>query len=188
MAGTEELNKDICFVNYLSEVFHIYQEPKNHSFNTFLAKRWFEEPCRWSYDRDAMKDIRLMSGIQLLQVKVKIHQPLCIELMKSGSIDICNFDASWSGGPTAWKQASGAAEALGLDMAHHEEPHISAHLLGSTTTGTFLEVFHPDRDPLFYEIIENRNEFKNGFYKIPDGPGFGITLNLSVVEKYRLDR
>ncbi|MCG5102591.1 mandelate racemase/muconate lactonizing enzyme family protein [Oceanobacillus alkalisoli] len=150
--------------------------------------RWFEEPCRWSYDRDAMKDIRLMSGIPVAAGQSEDSPAACIELMKSGSIDVCNFDASWSGGPTAWKQAAGAAEALGFDMAHHEEPHISAHLLGSTTTGTFLEVFHPDRDPLFYEIIENRNEFKNGFYKIPDGPGFGITLNLSVIEKYRLDK
>lgn len=25
--------------------------------------RWFEEPCRWSYDKEAMKDIRYMSGI-----------------------------------------------------------------------------------------------------------------------------
>ncbi|MEH7344235.1 mandelate racemase/muconate lactonizing enzyme family protein [Bacillus sp. JJ1532] len=153
-----------------------------------LNIRWFEEPCRWNYDKDAMKDIRLMSGIPVAAGQSEDSPAGCIELMKNGSIDVCNFDASWSGGPTAWRQAAGAAEALGFEMAHHEEPQISAHLLGSTLTGTFLEVFHPDRDPLFYEIIENRNKFKNGYYEIPNGPGFGIELNSAVIEKYRLDK
>jgi D-galactarolactone cycloisomerase len=49
--------------------------------------------------------------------------------MTNGSIDVCNFDASWAGGPTAWRQVAGAAAALGIEMAHHEEPQISAHLL-----------------------------------------------------------
>jgi L-alanine-DL-glutamate epimerase-like enolase superfamily enzyme len=153
-----------------------------------LNIRWFEEPCRWTYAYDAMKDIRLMSGIPVAAGQSEDSPASCIELMKSGSIDVCNFDASWSGGPTAWKRTAAAAEALGFDMAHHEEPQISAHLLGSTHTGTFLEVFHPDRDPLFYEIIENRNAFKNGYYKIPDGPGFGIELDRTVIEKFRLDK
>jgi L-alanine-DL-glutamate epimerase-like enolase superfamily enzyme len=150
--------------------------------------RWFEEPCRWSYDRNAMKDIRLMSGIPVAAGQSEDSAAGCIELMNKGSIDVCNFDASWSGGPTAWNRVAAAAEALGFEMAHHEEPQISAHLLGATHTGTFLEVFHPDRDPLFYEIVENRNEFKDGYYKIPEGPGFGIELNKSVIEKYRLDK
>ncbi|MET3699820.1 L-alanine-DL-glutamate epimerase-like enolase superfamily enzyme [Bacillus oleivorans] len=153
-----------------------------------LNIRWLEEPCRWSYDKDSMKDIRLMSGIPVAAGQSEDSPAACIELMKNGSIDVCNFDASWSGGPTAWRQVAGAAEALGFEMAHHEEPQISPHLLGSTLTGTFLEVFHPDRDPLFYEIIENRNEFKNGYYKIPDGPGFGIKLDSKVIDKYRLDK
>ena len=112
----------------------------------------------------------------------------CIGLMTNGSIDVCNFDASWAGGPTAWRQVAGTAAALGIEMAHHEEPQISAHLLASAPTGTFLEVFHPDRDPLFYKIIENRNPFDNGYYQVPDGPGFGIKLDRSVIEKYRLDK
>src|SRR5699024_12658628 len=112
----------------------------------------------------------------------------CIELMKSGSIDVCNFDASWSAGPTEWLRTAAAAEALGFDMAHHEEPQISAHLLGSTPTGTYLAVIHPDRDPMFYSIVENRNPFTNGYYEIPRTPGFGLTLDKDVIEKYRVDK
>lgn len=150
--------------------------------------RWFEEPVRWNYAYNGMKDIRNMSGIQVAAGQSEESSGDCIELMKSGSIDVCNFDASWSAGPTQWLRTAAAAEALGVNMAHHEEPQISAHLLGSTSTGTFLEVFHPDRDPMFYSIIENRNPFKNGYYDIPQGPGFGLTLDKDVIEKYRIDK
>ena len=150
--------------------------------------RWFEEPCKWSYDQDAMRDIRLMSGIPVAAGQSEASPGQCIKMMTEGSIDVCNYDASWSGGPTVWRQVAGAAAALGFDMAHHEEPQISAHLLGAAPTGTFLEVFHPDRDPMFYSLIEDRNPFDNGYYKIPNGPGFGINLNWDVINKYRLDK
>jgi D-galactarolactone cycloisomerase len=150
--------------------------------------RWFEEPCHWYNDKNAMKDIRYMSGIPVNAGQSEISAAGCIELMTNGSIDVCNYDASWAGGPTSWRQVAGAAAALGIEMAHHEEPQISAHLLASAPTGTFLEVFHPDRDPLFYKIVENRNPFDNGYYKVPDGPGFGIQLDRSVIEQYRLDK
>lgn len=150
--------------------------------------RWFEEPCKWSYDQDAMRDIRLMSGIPVTAGQSEASPGQCIKMMTEGSIDVCNYDASWSGGPTVWRQVAGAAAALGFDMAHHEEPQISAHLLGAAPTGTFLEVFHPDRDPMFYSLIKDRNPFDNGYYTIPNGPGFGIELNWDVINKYRLDK
>lgn len=153
-----------------------------------LNIRWFEEPCRWSHDRSAMRDIRLMSGIPVAAGQSEVSPAACIEMMVNGSIDVCNYDASWSGGPTVWRQVASAATALGFEMAHHEEPHISAHLLGSAPTGTFLEVFHPDRDPMFYNLIKNPNPFENGYYKIPDGPGFGIELNWDCINEYRLDK
>jgi L-alanine-DL-glutamate epimerase-like enolase superfamily enzyme len=153
-----------------------------------LNLRWFEEPCRWSVDREAMRDVRMMAGIPVNAGQSEVSAAGCIGLMTAGAIDVCNFDASWGGGPTAWRQVAAAAAALGFEMAHHEEPQISAHLLASAPTGTFLEVFHPDRDPLFYEIVEERNPFVNGYYKVPDGPGFGIRLNREVIEKYRVDR
>ena len=71
--------------------------------------------------------------------------------MMDGAIDHCNFDASWGGGPTEWRRVAGMAQCFSVTMAHHEEPQIAAHLLASITNSAYLEVFHPDRDPLFYE-------------------------------------
>jgi len=52
--------------------------------------------------------------------------------------------------------------------------------------GTFVECFHPDREPLFWELIANRPALDNGMYRIPDGAGWGIELDQKVIEKYRL--
>jgi L-alanine-DL-glutamate epimerase-like enolase superfamily enzyme len=71
----------------------------------------------------------------------------CHDLMEAGAIDVCNFDASWSGGPTAWRRAAAIALAYDVEMGHHEEPQVSAHLLASQPHGTYAEYFHPDRDP-----------------------------------------
>jgi L-alanine-DL-glutamate epimerase-like enolase superfamily enzyme len=152
-----------------------------------LNIRWFEEPCHWFNDRAAMRDVRYMSGIPVNAGQSEVSAAACIELMTSGAIDVCNYDASWGGGPTSWRQVAQAAAALGIDMAHHEEPQIAGHLLSAAPTATFVEVFHPDRDPLFYEIVANRKPFANGCYDIPLGPGWGIELDRSVIAKYRVD-
>src|SRR5699024_11041704 len=65
-----------------------------------LNIRWFEEPCRWSYDKEGMKDVRNMAGIPVTAGQSEDSPAGCIRLMTSGAIDVCNFDASWGGGPT----------------------------------------------------------------------------------------
>ena len=71
-------------------------------------------------------------------------------------------------------------------MGHHEEPQISAHLLASIAHATYLETFHPDRDPMFYTLVANRSAFDNGYYQVPQGSGFGIEMDKSVIAKYRV--
>lgn len=107
--------------------------------------------------------------------------------MVEGAIDFCNFDASWGGGPSEWRRVAGMAAAFGVTMAHHEEPQISAHLLASIPHSACLEVFHPDRDPLFYALVANRPKFVDGFYAVPQGPGWGLQLDEDVIEKARAE-
>ena len=53
-------------------------------------------------------------------------------------------------------------------------------------TRTYLETFHPDRDPLFYALVANRSPFLNGNYKLPEGAGFGLKLDESVIARHRV--
>jgi D-arabinonate dehydratase len=148
---------------------------------------WFEEPCRWYNDRKAMADVRRMSRIPITAGQSESSRAGCRDLMLEGAIDFCNFDASWGGGPSEWRRVAGMASAFGVTMAHHEEPQISAHLLASIPHSACLEVFHPDRDPLFYVLVANRAPFENGFYTVPQGPGWGLELDESVINKARAE-
>ncbi len=151
-----------------------------------LGLRWFEEPCGWENDRRAMRDVRLMSGVPVAAGQSEIGLAGVRDLMMDGAIDVCNFDASWASGPTEWRRAAALAQAFSVQMAHHEEPQISAHLLGALPHGTYVECFHPNRDPLFWELIANRRGPTDGLYRVPDGPGFGLELDEAAIQRYRV--
>ena len=148
--------------------------------------RWFEEPVRWYSDRLDMAAARSQTGIPICAGQSEISRAGCRDLMMAGAIDVCNFDASWSGGPTEWRRVAGLADCFNVEMAHHEEPQISAHLLASIAHGTYLETFHPDRDPMFYNLVANRSAFEEGSYAVPQGPGFGLVLDEAMIAKYRV--
>jgi D-galactarolactone cycloisomerase len=151
-----------------------------------LGVRWFEEPVRWQNDRRGLRDVRMRSTIPICAGQSE-HSPAgCRDLMETGSIDVCNFDSSWSGGPTAWRRVAAAAHAYDVQMAHHEEPQIAAHLLASQPHGTYVECFHPDRDPFWWKLIANRPALENGQLVLSDRPGLGWELDWDYVERYRV--
>lgn len=150
--------------------------------------RWFEEPVRWDNAALGMRDVRMKSGVPIAAGQSEVARADARDLMRDGAIDVCNFDASWSGGPSEWRRVAGLAAAYGVEMAHHEEPQIAAHMLASVPHGTYVECFHPDRDPLFWNLIANRPPTSGGRYPVPTGPGFGLELDWDYVERYRDDR
>ncbi|MBJ31576.1 MAG: mandelate racemase [Acidimicrobiaceae bacterium] len=145
---------------------------------------WFEEPCRWMNDRLSMRDVRLASGMSVAAGQSENTRAGIRDLIVSGAVDVCNADASWIGGPSEWRRIASIAAAYEVQMAHHEEPQISAHLLASIPHGTYLETFAPDRDPLFWNLIANRQEFVDGQYIVPKEPGFGLELDYDYISQH----
>jgi L-alanine-DL-glutamate epimerase-like enolase superfamily enzyme len=143
--------------------------------------RWFEEPCRWSNDRRWMHDVRMMTGIPTCAGQSETALSGLRDLITDGAIDVSNLDASWAGGPTLWRKAAGLCAAFGIGLAHHEEPQLAGPLLASVPAYTFLECFERDRDPLFWEVTSLPSRVIDGHYRLPDGPGFGIELDPSIV-------
>jgi D-galactarolactone cycloisomerase len=147
--------------------------------------RWFEEPCHWLNDRLSMRDVRMMTGIRVTAGQSEGTRAGLRDLIASGAIDACNCDASWIGGPSEWRRIAALAAAYEVEMAHHEEPQIAAHLLASIPHGTYVEAFDPARDPVFWSMLANRREFEAGAYVVPDGPGLGLELDTEFIERYR---
>jgi D-galactarolactone cycloisomerase len=153
-----------------------------------LDIRWFEEPCRWPNDRRDMRDVRYRGGIPVCAGQSEVSPEGCRDLMETGAIDVCNFDASWSGGYTAWKRVAALCSVHGVDVAHHEEPQVSLHMLASQPRGTFVECFHPDRDPIWWNLVANRPAIVDGEVEAPRGPGLGWELDAEYIEHHRADR
>lgn len=148
---------------------------------------WFEEPCRWANDRRAMRDVRFAAGTRICAGQSEHSAAGCRDLMVEGSIDVCNFDASWSGGPTEWRRVAGMAHAFDVQMAHHEEPQVASHLLASIPHGTFVECFHPDRDPIWWNLIANRPQLVDGMLELGGAPGLGWELDADFIEAHRVN-
>lgn len=151
-----------------------------------LDLHWLEEPCRWHNDRRSMRDVRMMAGVPVCAGQSEFSAGGVRDLMVEGAIDFCNFDASWSGGPTEWRRVAGMALAFDVAMAHHEEPQVASHLLASIPHGSFVECFHPDRDPVWWNLIVNRPTLADGRIRLPTDPGLGWELDLDYIQHHRV--
>jgi L-alanine-DL-glutamate epimerase-like enolase superfamily enzyme len=147
---------------------------------------WFEEPCIWQNDKKGMRDVRYGGSVAVCAGQSEFSAAGCRDLMESGSIDFCNFDSSWSGGPTEWRKVAAMATVYDVKMAHHEEAQVSAHLLASIPHGTYVEYFHPDRDPIWHNLLANRPALKDGHIQLNDNPGLGWELDRDYINKYRI--
>jgi D-galactarolactone cycloisomerase len=149
-----------------------------------LNVRWFEEPVRWTNDRRWMRDVRYQTGIPVCAGQSEMTLRGLRDLVVDGAIDVSNFDASWAGGPTIWRKAAGLCEAFGVQMGHHEEMQVSAHLLASVRDHTFVECFDEERDPLFWNIADFKSRIGGGLYRLPTGPGLGLQLDWDYVRAH----
>lgn len=148
---------------------------------------WFEEPVRWQNDARSLRDVRYRGSLPVCAGQSEYSPAGCRNLMETGAIDFLNFDASWSGGPTAWRRAAAVATTYDVRVGHHEEPQVSTHLLSSQPHGTFSECFHPDRDPFWWNLIENRPALNGGWLELSERAGLGWDLNWDYIEKYKLN-
>jgi D-galactarolactone cycloisomerase len=147
---------------------------------------WFEEPVGWNDDARGMRDVRMRGSIPVCAGQSE-HSPMgCRNLMEVGAIDFCNFDASWSGGPTVWRRMAAVAGTYNVAVGHHEEPQVSSHLVASQAHGSLVECFHPDRDPFWWNLIANRPPLVNGELQLSDAPGLGWQLNTDYIEEHRV--
>lgn len=153
-----------------------------------LDVRWFEEPCRWTNDRRCMRDVRHQTGIPVAAGQSEVTLSGLRDLVVEGAIDVSNFDASWAGGPTMWRKAAGLCAAFGVELGHHEEPQVAAHLLASVPDHTFVECFDEERDPFFWHLSDLSSGFGDRRYRLPERPGFGIELDWDFVERHTVDR
>jgi D-galactarolactone cycloisomerase len=152
------------------------------------AIRWFEEPTRWHADFRGLRDVRMRGNVDVAAGQSEISRVGMREMMAAGAIDVCNYDASWGGGPSEWRRIAALAASFDVQLGHHEEAQIASHLLASQPHGTYVETFAPARDPIFWGMIENRPPLIEGHFPLPEAPGLGWVLDEAFIAQHRADR
>jgi D-arabinonate dehydratase len=150
-----------------------------------LGLRWFEEPCKWDNDREDMAAVRSATGLAISAGQSELSRFGCRDLMTADAIDICNFDASWGGGPTEWRRVAALAQSFNIGVAQHIEPQIGAMLVAGARNGTFMEALLSWRDPFFGRLIADQRAFRGGKYLLPDRPGWGWSFDLDYLAHAR---
>lgn len=148
---------------------------------------WFEEPVAWYDQYEGMRTVRQRTGVPVAAGQSESTPSACRRLVDGGSVDVLNLDSSLAGGPTSWLKVARMAELHDVDMAHHEEPHVSMHLLSAVPNGRYAEVFHPDLDPVWYELVADTPEIADGRLHLPDDPGLGIEYDEEFLEAHAVD-
>jgi len=149
-----------------------------------LNLAWFEEPCRWDNDRADMAVVRAVGGVPVAAGQSELSRFGCRDLLAAGAIDICNFDASWGGGPTEWRRVAMLASAFNVSVMQHLEPQIGLMMSAGVANGRYAEVMLPWRDPFFYKLVANQpaRPFVDGFYTLPTAPGWGMRFDPEYLE------
>ncbi|WP_282769859.1 mandelate racemase/muconate lactonizing enzyme family protein [Saccharomonospora viridis] len=152
-----------------------------------LNLAWFEEPCHWDNDRADLAVVRSRTTVPIAAGQSELTRFGCRDLMTAGAIDLCNFDATWGGGPTEWRRVAALASSFGVEVMQHLEPQIGAMLSAGVGNGRYVEVMLPWRDPFFYRLIADMPErpFVDGRYRLPDKPGWGMTFDEDYLEFVR---
>lgn len=150
-----------------------------------LGMRWFEEPAAWYDEYRGMQEVRRRTGVPVCAGQSEISPQAARMLITDGCVDVLNFDASWGGGPTSWRRVSGLAQLMGVEMAHHEEAQVSAHLLCSIPHGTYAEIFHPARDPIVFNLTDML-DLRDGELHLSDRPGLGLRFDEDFIARYRI--
>ncbi len=143
---------------------------------------WLEEPIR--HDDYAGNAAVARALAVPVQIGENFNGPeAMIEALGAGACDYVMPDAARIGGVSGWMQAAGIAAASRIEMSSHLLPEISAHLLAATPTCHYLEyVDWADA------ILEEPLQIQDGFARVPDRPGIGLTWRSEAVKTLSLDR
>src|SRR5258706_7169173 len=150
---------------------------------------WLEDMVPWQYT-DLLKEIKQHIGVPLLTGEdIYLKEPF-IELARNHAVDILHPDLATSGGILETKKIGDAIQEYGLGMAMHfagTPVSCMANVHCAAATENFMVLENHSVDvPWWDDLVEGIEKpiIQNGFIKVPDAPGLGITLNDEVVQQH----
>jgi L-alanine-DL-glutamate epimerase-like enolase superfamily enzyme len=150
---------------------------------------WLEDFIPWQY-ADLWK--RITDAIHLPTCTgedIYLKEPF-LELFQKHAVDVIHPDLATSGGILETKKIGDLAQDFGIPMAmHFAGTPIScmANVHCAAATENFLALENHSVDiPWWDDLVEGIDKpiVKDGFIRVPDAPGLGVTLNDDVVKEH----
>ncbi|MCT4509589.1 MAG: mandelate racemase/muconate lactonizing enzyme family protein [Tepidibacter sp.] len=113
-----------------------------------------------------------------------------IQFLEIGEPDLVQPDVTRCGGITESMKIYELSKQYGVKLVPHGFSTgiliaATVHFLAACETTDLIE-YSQSTSPLFKDLVKNKIPFKDGFVKVPNGPGLGIELDEEVINKYRI--
>jgi L-alanine-DL-glutamate epimerase-like enolase superfamily enzyme len=150
---------------------------------------WFEEPVN-ADNKAGLAEVRASTDIPIASGESEATRFDFRDLITSGAVDILQPDLAIMGGITEAVRVAALASTFQLIIA----PHLwgsallfaaGLQLAAATPNCTILE-YSLGFNPMLHELAVDPPVVQDGFIRIPDKPGLGVTLNPDFVQRYRI--
>ncbi len=155
---------------------------------------WLEEPTRPG-DLPALKSVRDHTRLPIATGERLYGAPEFRELWSLGCVDVIQPDITQTGGILEAKKIASNAENYSIMVAPHNVGGIistaaSVSLVFTLRNGKIVEHFNDFADPHVKRAGTNYPEVVDGYFSLPEGPGWGVELNEDFIkdnppEKYK---
>jgi galactonate dehydratase len=147
-----------------------------------------EEPCR-PLDAGALGYVRDHTSVPIAAGERWYHAPAYNEVFRDRLVSIVQPDISQCGGLLEVKKIASTAESLSITVAPHNVGGIIAttanvHLMATLRNGKILEHFNDFSDSFIKDAGSPYPEVVDGCFSLPQGPGWGVTIDLEFLEKH----
>ena len=150
---------------------------------------WLEDMVPWEYT-DMLKEIKNAIDVPLLTGEDIYLLDGFKPLIDEHAVDMVHPDLATAGGIMETKKIGDYAEQAGIAMAMHfagTPVSFMANLHCAAATENVMVLEHHSVDVDWWEDIVtgvDKPLQKDGFARVPEGPGLGIELNLDVVKEH----
>jgi D-galactarolactone cycloisomerase len=182
----------------------------NHAYNFHNAKRigkfleqadvlFFEEPVS-PEDLNGFKMLREALNIAIATGENEFNRFDFMRLLKNDCVDIIQPDIGCAGGFTELKRIEALASASHVQVIPHvwgSGVALAASLQFCSTLAPSPQTAFPrapenepmieydkNFNPLRDELLTEPFKIEGGFLEVPNGPGLGIEVNMTILEKY----
>ena len=149
---------------------------------------WYEEPCPPD-SINSLAEVARKSPIPVVTGERHMTKYDFYELVTRTDIDVFQPDLMNTGGITEGKKIAGLAEADHVDIAPHNPQGpvagaIYSHFCTSIPNFRIQEMFQTYDEPWVDHLLTDPLRVEDGYVQVPEGPGFGIELDMDVVEEH----